>query len=453
MITLTRAFVRQLHQLLRRSGLLKSLSPAEAFVQLTASDTTLQVRVASGALAIEYVQAGQFIPQQIPLPISLLSIIAANSAESVRISQVDQKLIIEWTDRGVPQLVEHELPDPLPDFPWPELAQEFTQNSHELWGALREAVATTDDTSTRYALRCIELRPATGEIAATDGRHVLIQGGFQFPWHTNVLVPGIPLLGCKELTASGSIGVGLAGEWVTLQLAPWKISLKVETEGRFPRVDDCFPDTEPTARLQINPGDAEFLTHTLPSLPADDTCNDRVTLDLNGRVILRAKGATASRSSELILSNSKLHGAPVRLSSNRQYLARAVQLGFRELQITSPTAPIVCRDRQRRYCWAVLSDDSVLPASADPIVVSSPSKSVTRVTSAKPASVGPRRQPTLAAPPVAEPQEPSPIQQATALRDALRAASTAAGQLLRALKRQRRQTPRPRPNNRVLLAG
>ncbi len=451
MITFPRAFARQLHQLLRRSGLLKSLPPAEAFVQLTTSETELCVRVASTAVALEYRQAGQYIPQQLVLPTGLLSIIGGNSAEPVQISQANQQLIIEWTDRGVPQLVEHELPDPLLDLSWPELAQEFTPNPPTLWSALREAVATTDDTSTRYALRCVELRPATGEITATDGRHVLIQGGFVFPWQTSLLLPGIPLLGCKELAASGSIGVGLAGEWFTLQLDQWKISIKVETQGRFPRVDDCFPSSEPAARLQINPSDAAFLSQTLPSLPADDTFNGRVTLDLNGRVILRAQGATASRSSELVLSNSKLHGSPVRLSSNRQYLARAMQLGFRELQITSPTAPIVCRDSQRRYCWALLSIDSVLPATEDPIVVNSPSEPESRVTQAK-QTVEPLRRPTLSTTPGVEPSEQTPIQQATALRDALRTASTAAGQLLRALKRQR-QTPRPRPSKRVLLAG
>ena len=357
---------------------------------------------------------------------------------------MDQQLIIEWTDRGVPQLVERELPDPLPELPSAELPQVFTPNPSALWSALREAVATTDDTSTRYALRCVELRAASGEIAATDGRHVLIQGGFVFHWHTSLLLPGIPLLGCKELLARDSIGVGLAGEWVTLQVSPWKISLQVETQGRFPRVDDCFPSSEPAARLQIAPDDAAFLTQTLPGLPADDTSEGRVTLDLNGRVVLRAQGATASRTSELILSNSILQGTPVRLSSNRKYLARAVQLGFRELQINGPTAPIICREGQRRYCWALLSSDSVLQATEDPIVVSSPSESESRVAQQPeiPAEVIRLRASTTSS--QTEPQEPLPIEQAMELCAALRTASTAAGQWLQALQRQRRQTSRSR---------
>ena len=455
MITLTRAFVRQLHQLLRRSGLCKSLSPAEAFVQLTTSQTELRVRVASTAVAFEYHQAGTFIPQQLIIPVDLLSLIGGSSSEPVHISHGDQKIIVEWTDRGVPQLVERELPDPLPELPSAELPSAFTSNPPELWSALREAVATSDDSSTRYALRCLELRAATGDIAATDGQHVLIQGGFEFPWHTNILLPGIPLLGCKELAPTGSIGVGLTGEWVTLQLAPWTLSLKVDTLSRFPHVDDCFPSKEPASRLQITDSDAAFLTQTLPGLPADDNPG-RVTLDLNGQVVLRAKGATASRTSELILSNSQLLGTPVRLSSNRRFLARAVQLGFRELHINSATAPIVCRDGQRRYCWALLSSDSVLPATEDPIVVSSPSESgapVAHPTPELPAKVTPLRTPTASKQAGVYEPEPLLIEQLIALRAALRTASTAAGQWLKALQRQRRQSSRPRSSKRVLLAS
>ncbi len=86
MITIPRTFARQLHQLLRRSGLHKSLAPAEAFVQLTTNETELRVRVASTAVALEYCQTGQYIPQQLVLPIDLLSIIGGNSAEPVHIS-------------------------------------------------------------------------------------------------------------------------------------------------------------------------------------------------------------------------------------------------------------------------------------------------------------------------------------------------------------------------------
>ncbi len=446
-------FARQLHTLLRRSGLHKSLSPAEAFVQLTTSETELRVRVASTAVALEYRQAGTFIPQQLIVPVDLFPLIGGSAAEPVHISHGYQKIIVEWTDRGVPQLVERELPDPFPELPSAELPSAFTSNPPELWPALREAVATSDDSSTRYALRCLELRGTTGDIAATDGQHVLIQGGFEFPWHTKMLLPGIPLLGCKELATTGSIGVGLAGEWVTLQLAPWTLSLKVDTHCRFPHVDDCFPSREPASRLQITDSDAAFLTQTLPGLPADDHPG-RVTLDLNGQVVLRAKGATASRTSELILSNSQLLGTPVRLSSNRRFLARAVQLGFRELHINSATAPIVCRDGQRRYCWALLFSDSVLPPSEDPIVVSSPNESASPVAHPLPelpAEVTPLRTPTAST--QAESYEPLPIEQVIALRAALRTASTAAGQWLKALQRQRRQSSRSRSSKRVLLAS
>jgi hypothetical protein len=54
-------------------------------------------------------------------------------------------------------------------------------------------------------------------------------------------------------------------------------------------------------------------------------------------------------------------GPPVRLVSNRLYLARAVQLGFTALDVIKPTVPIVCRDERRTYLWVPLGPDAALP--------------------------------------------------------------------------------------------
>ncbi len=59
-------------------------------------------------------------------------------------------------------------------------------------------MATTDREPTRYALNCLQLR-GRGDIAATDGHHILIQSGFAFPWAENLLVPAKSVLGCQEL--------------------------------------------------------------------------------------------------------------------------------------------------------------------------------------------------------------------------------------------------------------
>jgi hypothetical protein len=59
--------------------------------------------------------------------------------------------------------------------------------------------------------------------------------------------------------------------------------VRIQKEGRFPRVDELLPavDGAPT-RLELSPQDAEFLLGALPSLPSSDPQYMPITLDLNG---------------------------------------------------------------------------------------------------------------------------------------------------------------------------
>jgi hypothetical protein len=57
------------------------------------------------------------------------------------------------------------------------------------------------------------------------------------------------------------------------------------------------------------------------------------------REFLAASG-DADWTTELLLTNATLSGQPLRIDMNREFLARALKLGFRELQLTSTTAPL-----------------------------------------------------------------------------------------------------------------
>jgi tetratricopeptide (TPR) repeat protein len=55
--------------------------------------------------------------------------------------------------------------------------------------ALADASQITDPESSRYALGCIQLQGTSGKMAATDGRQILLQSGFTFPWQEDLLLP------------------------------------------------------------------------------------------------------------------------------------------------------------------------------------------------------------------------------------------------------------------------
>ena len=128
----------------------------------------------------------------------------------------------------------------------------------------------------------------------------------------------------------------------------------------------AFPTPDAaTARLRLDPADASFLTDTLGRLPGSEIHNEPVTVDLNGRVAVRARGSEPDTTTELILSRSSYGGEPVRFQTNRDFLARAIRLGFREIEIVDAGSPIVCRADDRAYAWQPLDAESALAPTED----------------------------------------------------------------------------------------
>ena len=120
-----------------------------------------------------------------------------------------------------------------------------------------------------------------------------------------------------------------------------------------------------TARLRLDPADASFLADTLGRLPGSEIHNAPVTVDLNGRVAVRARGSESEATTELVLSRSSYGGAPVRLQTNRDFLARAIRLGFGEVEVVDADSPLVCRAGDRAYAWQPLDADSALAPTDD----------------------------------------------------------------------------------------
>src|SRR5690606_32038661 len=123
----------------------------------------------------------------------------------------------------------------------------------------------------RYALGCVQLRGSDGHIAATDGRQLLIQRGFAFPWEDAVLVPANPVFRCKDVTSGEPVAIGRVDYWVAVTAGPWTIQLKVQKDAQFPQVDDHVPAAgSAKAVVRLDAGDAAFLGDTISRLPCSD---------------------------------------------------------------------------------------------------------------------------------------------------------------------------------------
>ena len=151
----------------------------------------------------------------------------------------------------------------------PKIPEEFAAAGDDLWVALRDATATADSQSIRFALSHMQLRGQQGQIVTTDGRQALVQGGFSFPWSDDLLIPAPPVLGCSDLAQYEPPVIGRTDDWVALRLGPWTILLQINKEGRYPRVEDILGDARSgPSKLHLADNDVSFLVAALRNCPA-----------------------------------------------------------------------------------------------------------------------------------------------------------------------------------------
>ncbi len=457
MITITRRLAGQMRVVFRKAlNITRRFGPALHF---TTGPDGIRVRAKFGDGAVEYHGPGSLPQDEMWVPFELLSDVEARKDDPVQIEMLgDGRVVAGWRDGKVPQTVQYDPVEPKDAGGFPKPPRTLTQNAPRLLTALHECMQTTDPDSTRYALSCVQLRGSSGDMVATDGRQVLLERGFDFPWDEALLLPRTLVFGAKELPQDEPVAIGKTAAWISVRVGPWTFHAKIDKAGRFPETDGHIPQADSAAaRFRMSVADAEFLSKNLPRLPGDDDFNLPVTLDLNGSVAIRAKAADQPQPTELVLSNSTASGQPMRVNTNRTFLARAVKLGFDEVLLYSPKVPVMCRDDHRYYVWALLDPDSTIKPTDDAIrIESSAAEQDPSTTNRKP-----RRQKTIMPRPTTNENVPAKkngrvqtptngkaddqdidtlIEQAEAVKVSLRDSLSKTGELLSALKRHRKQS-------------
>jgi hypothetical protein len=292
---------------------------------------------------------------------------------------------------------------------------------------------------------------------ATDGRQLLIQSGHELPWQEDVLVPGSAIFDCKELS-SGGARIGKTDNHVTIQTGAWTLLLPINRDGRYPNTDSILPRGGVRATCRFGAVDAVFLARTLSRLPGAQEENSPVTLDLNGRVVVRARASGQAQTAEVVLAASAATGMALNVCLNREFLGRAVQLGLSELCVTDPDSPVVFKDDKRKLVVMPLPKKDCIPATGDAIQIRSDSRAPRppqptdrRKPMPKPIENGRTNghleqkvqvqpAPEGASTSEQEGRQGSLIQEAQALKDLLRDAYLRVNALLNAVKRQKRQS-------------
>ncbi|MBW3600951.1 MAG: hypothetical protein KY475_27255 [Planctomycetes bacterium] len=189
-----------------------------------------------------------------------------------------------------------------------------------------------------------------------------------------------------------------------------------------------------------------------------------MTIDADREVVVRAADPSQAPT-ELALCGASHAGKEMRLSTDRKYLARAVELGFRELYLYGPGVPILCRDERRSYLWAVLESEDAIGPNEDAVRNTSPAPgeappdsppSTHGLQEEEQKSTMPRHSNGRSSPPnsAAAKSEAAPeqsgaaesvsvdglIRQAEEVKNSLRTAATQVSELISGLKRHRKHS-------------
>lgn len=372
MLTVSRNVLRRFRAVCQRTGIRKSRRAASPVVTLLGTADGYRLQVLTRDFGIEYSAPIASPEISLRLPLEVFDACARRREELVTFNaEADGRVELLWTDRGVPRRAECVQRPPSQDS-FPPMPTDFTANGVEMWSALGDAVTCTDVQSSRYALGCLNLC-GVGRIEATDGRQALVQTGYSFGWEDNVLVPGSELLGCSDIEPGDTIEIGRTEEWVALRIGPWLIQLRIQKDARFPKIEQVIPNPDfARSRLELAASDAEFLRTTLPSLPCHDDVHRPITLDLNGRVLVRSREPEGAYPVEVDLRASKLEGDALTLNTDRRYVERALQLGFRQVRFHGPETPALAIDDRRQFLWAVLDKASAIPRHEQAHKIESP---------------------------------------------------------------------------------
>jgi hypothetical protein len=443
LIEITRRQARLFRALLRKSVLAADPRGPCPLVVCRSGRQGLYLYCRQGPTALRHQVPGSRPSSTVALPASLLARLEGPGDSPVRLEQTGPfKGSASWQEADGPEAIDFDTAEPGSLPPPPTPAPGAVTMEPDFLPALAEAARTASHEVGRRSLSQVLLR-RDGSLVGTDGRQLLVQGGFSFPWDEDLLVPALPAFGCRELPRDEPASLGRKGDQVTLEVGPWLLSLEAGPAKGYPDVDRVIPATDTgCTRLLLGEADADVLTRELPGLPGRDEDHSPVTLALGPSPYVAASDGQGPVA-EVHLAHSRVEGRPLRAVMDRRYLLRAVRLGFRELSVVEPDHPLVCRDGRRVYVWmpldpatAVVPGQLSRPKEAtngenkperkpEPRIDPMPSNGNPADDRSHPLSCGDEPLDTLA--------------DAEALRARLQEASACVGRLIAVLKQQRRQ--------------
>jgi hypothetical protein len=367
-IPISRRVLRSFLAVIRRGGLARPIQ--RSGVRLVADGSTVRLQARHNHHAVEYRYRANGPATSLVLNFELLVACAARDDQPILLQAGENNTVVaRWTSAGVPQVQTFDAPAALPDMLLSEPPR-WSPPQLRLPAAMNEALATADPDSMRYALGCLQFCGASGKIVATDGRQILVQGGFAIPWRNDRLVWASKLWTASELASSGSACLGFTDDHLAIRTGPWTFWQAFHAEGRYPDWTSVFGRDRhgDMSRCQLSDHERAFLLDSIAVLPGSRDRHQAVTIDTRSGLAIRARDSQNDRIVTLRLPQARVHGPGTVCVIDRTCLLRALKLGFSELSFQGKPSTLIARDSKRQFAWATLSDDAAVLVDGDTVI-------------------------------------------------------------------------------------
>ena len=278
MIVLPRCLARRFRAVLRRCA--PHGPPPPVLLRATAESLALESVPGDAALRLEH--PGRQVPGLLALRADVLARFEAATDDPVTLEGAGPgEGRASWYAGGSPRAAAFATLDPAVLTPFPDAPAKLATLPAAFLGAMADAARVAAREPTRYALQRVLLRGRTGEVVATDGKQLLVQAGFPFPWKDDALVPRLDVWGSRELPREGPVSAGRTDTHVLVRAGPWAFALEVGRGARYPPFEGVLPRPGTAAgTLRLAREDLAALARELPGLGGPAARQAPVTLDL-----------------------------------------------------------------------------------------------------------------------------------------------------------------------------
>jgi len=245
----------------------------------------------------------------------------------------------------------------------PKVSQPATPLEPGFGLAFKQALECCSTDPTRANINGVFLdvtEPQSPCLVSTNGQMLFCANSFRVDLTQSVIIPDSKFLEWTDLLeqtpCSVSVKPGQAAQpakadqperpaepgWVKFESPCWTF-LTQEIQGKFPAWRQVLPEISSLGTLIHLSGEAnKQMLQIIPRLPGDDSPNYPIRLRVDWQhLMLEGQNKDEQEWTSIPIQGVRVTGKPVAVVLNRQYLAKALRFGLKQLEVEDELCPVL----------------------------------------------------------------------------------------------------------------